>query len=186
MADYNDRIKQGWLHVNVIIEILGKPKEYIQQVLRTMLEKMKKEERFEVVKEVVAEPREHEGYFTSFVDLEIVIKDMNALQEFIFAYLPSSVEIVTPTELNLSLNDANILFNNMAARLHSYDEFTKKLKVANILMTKKLREFKPDISEKDFDFGEKKKDNVEDKTEKSKDSDETEEQKESEYSEEKK
>ena len=163
MADYRDKLKQGWLHVNVVIEILGKPMEYIQQILRTMLDKMKKETMFEIVKEKTAEPREHEGYFTTFVDLEIVIKDMNALQEFIFAYLPSSVEIVNPTELNMSLNDANTLFNNMAARLHTYDDFTKKLKVANILMTKKLREFKPDISEKDFDFGENKKENVEEK-----------------------
>ena len=65
--------------------------------------------------------------------------------------MPSSVEILTPTEINMSLNDANQLFNNMAARLHTYDDFTQKLKIANILMTKKLREFKPDISQKDFD-----------------------------------
>lgn len=163
MADHRERIKQGWLHVNVVIEMLGKPKEYIQQVMISLLEKMKKEERMEIVKQNVAEPREHEGYFTTFADIEMVIKDMNALQEFIFSYMPSSVEIITPTEINLSLNDANMLFNNMAARLHTYDDFTKKLKVANILMTKKLREFKPDISEKDFDFEEDKKEKVEEK-----------------------
>jgi len=152
MAEYKERIKQGWLHVNVVIEMLGKPKLYIQQVMTSLMEKMKKEERMEIIKQDVAEPREHEGYFTTFADVEMVIKDMNALQEFIFSYMPSSVEIIEPTEISLSLNDANMLFNNMAARLHSYDDFTKKLKVANILMTKKLREFKPDISEKDFDF----------------------------------
>lgn len=166
MADYDDKIKQGWLHVNVVIEILGKPKEYIQQIMRTMLQGMKKEKMFEIIKEEIAEPREHEGYFTSFVDLEIVIKDMGALQEFIFAYLPSSVEIVAPTELKMSLNDANLLFNNMAARLHTYDDFTKKLKVANIIMSKKLRELKPDISEKDFDFGESKKESSDKKEKK--------------------
>ena len=82
--------------------------------------------------------------------------------------MPSSVEILSPTELNMSLNDANMLFNNMAARLHSYDDFTKKLKIANILMSKKLREFKPDISEKDFDFDDPAAPKKEDKTEEKK------------------
>lgn len=154
MEDYKEKLKEGWIHVNVIIEILGKPKSYIEQVLKAVLEKMKKEEKMMIVKENVAEPREHKekGYYTSFVDLEIVIKDLASLQEFIFAYMPSSVEILSPSELNMSLNDLNMILNNMAARLHSYDEFTKKLKIANILMSKKLKQLKPDISEKDFNF----------------------------------
>ena len=152
--DYKEKLKEGWIHASVVIEILGKPKEYIEQVLKTVLEKMKKEEKMMIVKENVAEPREHtaEGYYTSFVDLEIVIKDLTSLQEFLFAYMPSSVEILSPSELNMSLNDLNMLLNNMAARLHSYDEFTKKLKMTNLLMGRKLKELKPDISPKDFEL----------------------------------
>ena len=150
---YKEKIKAGWIHCNVMIEILGKPKEYIDEILRELVKKMKLEKPIEIIKEKYSEPREHEEekYFTQFMELELVIQNMKALQEFIFAYMPSSIEIIGPTEIKMSLNDANYLMNDLSARLHSYDDITKKLKAANMIITQKLRQFIPNLSQKDFE-----------------------------------
>ena len=168
MESHREKIKKGWIHCHAIIEILGKPKEYIDEVLRALVEKIKREKPIEVIKEKFSEPKDHGSYFTSFVEIEMVLENMKILQEFIFSYMPSSVEIISPSELKINMNDANYLFNDLAGRLHGYDDITKQLKAANILLTSKLKQFIPNLSEKDFeDMVPETKDKTEEKKEKS-------------------
>ncbi len=169
--DYREKIKLGWMHCSVIIEVIGRPKEYLGEVLHAMVDKIKGEKAvIEVIKDKYVEPRERENgaYYTSFVELEFVIKDIKSLQEFVFGYLPSSIEIIGPEEMKFTKTEATAFFNDLGSRLHSYDDVTKNMRAMNMMLTKKLREFKPDISEKDFmediEKGAKKNEKTEDKT----------------------
>ena len=133
--------KKGWIHCVAIIEVLGKPADYINEVVRGVVDAIKKDaEHIEILKDTYAEPKPVKSLFSTFVEIEFLIKNMNVLESLIFSYMPSSIEILDPPEMKISLNDANLLFNDFSARLHEYDTQAKKLKMTNILIMERIKE----------------------------------------------
>ena len=120
IEDKMDKIKQkineGWIHCNFIIEMLGKPKEHLEKTLKEYIELLKKDKTIEIIKEDYVEPEEKDGLFTMFVELETLMKDTKRIVEFCFDYMPSSVEIIEPSNLNYSSNDFSDILNDLQAR----------------------------------------------------------------------
>ena len=56
-----ERLKQGWIHCAVVVEILGKPKEYISEVMEEVANAIGKAEGVELVNKKVHEPHEMKG-----------------------------------------------------------------------------------------------------------------------------
>ncbi|MBI2630085.1 hypothetical protein HYW76_03210 [Candidatus Pacearchaeota archaeon] len=113
----------------MILEILGKPADYVKTALGEIVEKMGKEERVNILSKTIAEPKPiegHEGVFTTFADIELET-DIEKLMILIFEYMPSHLEIVYPEKIEMTNADSNSFFNELARRLHQYDELTKTL-----------------------------------------------------------
>jgi len=156
-----DENRKDWIQCSIMIEVLGKPKEYVSQVLSEIVVALKKTETVQVLNEKQAEPKPQETLFSSFVEVEMLVKDVPTMISIIFNYMPSSIEIIKPTELKFNLNDANHLFNDMSARLHEYDNTTKKLKITNMILVNKLKELSDqlavsDLKKADAEMAEKK------------------------------
>ena len=133
---------KGWIHCRAIIEVLGRPKEYVDEVVREVVQSIKKgADHIEVLKDTYAEPKPIEKLFSTFVEIEFLIKDMLTLESLMFSYMPSSLEILEPAELKISMQDANLFFNDLSARLHEYDGQAKRFKINTILLTEKLKEY---------------------------------------------
>lgn len=145
--DAKEKIREGWIHLNAIIEVLGKPKEYVDEILHGIEDHMRKDKSMGVISANYAEPKEQETMFSAFVEMEMIVKDLNILQGFIFDYMPSSVEIISPTELRCSLYDANSLFNDLASKLHNYDANAKKINMINALLLERAKELEAKIAE---------------------------------------
>lgn len=141
--ELKDKIAKGWLHVNLIFEILGKPPEHLEKALTLVIEKLGKEKGVEIISSQTHKPKQvekTENVFTSFAEVESLINGFARLTEIIFDYMPSSIEITEPTSINFKIEDANAFVNDLAIRLHQYDLLSKKLKIERDILYKKFSE----------------------------------------------
>ena len=137
MTDINEKLDKGYVQTRAIIEILGKPKEHIENTLKGYVEKIGKNENIEILKKEYFESKEiknSDGMWSNFVEIEILTKNVATLIEFCFDYMPSSVEIIEPKELKLKEKDLSGLLNDLQARLHKVDMAVKQINNQNEFM----------------------------------------------------
>ncbi len=126
------------LRCKIIIEILGKPKEHVEKTIKDYVESIKKDSGFIVMGSDFADAQEKDGLWTTFVELDMVIKGLPKLIAFCFDYMPSSVEISKPEELIVQNSTVENLINDLQARLHTVDMVVKKQKNENDFLRQNL------------------------------------------------
>ena len=113
----------------MIIEMLGSPKEHLEKTIRAYIEKLKKET--EVVN-IHFEKLEQKGtMYSTFVELEIRFKNLAEMMNFCFDSMPSSVEVIEPSELKLPTLEVTNFLNDLQDRLHKVDMLLKYYKAEN-------------------------------------------------------
>jgi len=130
-AQIAERLDQGWLHAKVIVEVLGAPKEYVSKTLKQYTNKIKKEKGIEVLKLKISRPKETKKLFSTFADIEMLVKDASTLAFFCFDYMPSSIEVIDPTTFTYNAHDFSTFFNDLQARLHKLDMMVKNITAHN-------------------------------------------------------
>lgn len=143
MANIKEKLNQGWIHVNIIIEILGKPASHIEKVIEAAVEKLGTEKDVEILSREINPANKVENtneVFTVFAEVELLVKGLPKIVDIVFDYMPASVEIVNPTAMNFKLEDANALLNDIATRLHQYDALSKRFRLERDYLAKKLEE----------------------------------------------
>lgn len=138
MAEENEEKQK--VRSNVVLEILGKPKEHVDKALSMYLEKLKDDDnKTVVINEKIHEAKEQDdGFFSTFAELEIVSEDLPALVGFCFDYMPSSVEIVAPEEMKIKQRDITNVINDLQARLHTLDMLIKSTRTENDFLKKNM------------------------------------------------
>lgn len=118
-----DKIK-----VKAIVEVLGKPKEHVQQAVELVLKKIKEDNnKIELLKEDTADVKETEnGFFSTFSEIEIEAENPSALLNFCFDYMPSSVDILEPDDINFKNSILSSTLNDLQAKLHKMDMLLKQ------------------------------------------------------------
>ena len=134
-----EKINQGWIRCVVVIEVLGKPADYIDEVLKTAVGHLEKENYMHIIDKKFYEPKPVENLFSTFTEIEFIIKDFKALLDFIVSYMPSNIEIIEPSDITLSLQDANDFVNRVAVKIHQYDGLLKRVGIENKILIEKLR-----------------------------------------------
>ncbi|MBI4154464.1 hypothetical protein HY498_00045 [Candidatus Woesearchaeota archaeon] len=97
-----------------------------------ILENIRKTKGWEVVDETIAPAEQIEKLFSSFAEVEIKFESLAQIIGFCFDFMPSSIEILEPSELKTDNLSMNGLLNDLIARLHRYDMFLKNLHAENI------------------------------------------------------
>lgn len=123
-----------------VVEVLGKPKEHVDSTLKGYLKKLKENSRYEVIKEDLAELKQHEEseLWMAFAELEIKTSGVAEIIDFCFDYMPSLIEIIEPEELKLDSLTISSFLNDMQAKLHGVDMIAKQMKVENQLTNQGL------------------------------------------------
>src|SRR3989344_7490963 len=123
-----------------LIEVLGKPKEHVEESLKGYVQKIKEDDRYNVVSEELAaiEKREKEELWTTFAELEIKTERIDHIIDFCFDFMPSVLEILEPNELTLADTQLSTFFNDLQAKLHQVDMIAKQVKMENDLSKKNL------------------------------------------------
>lgn len=126
--------EKGHLTARTIIEILGKPQKHVEDTIRSVVETVRNRDGTELLKEHIAEPKQIEGLWSVFAELEVLFKSFEKLAAFCFDFMPSSVELLEPENFTLRNNDISTLLNDLLAGLHNLDMVTKNTRVqADIL-----------------------------------------------------
>ncbi|MBD3249518.1 hypothetical protein GF336_05715 [Candidatus Woesearchaeota archaeon] len=133
--DIKEKLEKGYLSARAIIEVAGKPKEHIEKAIKSYVEKIKNDPDIDILKSDFAEVTENEGMFSTFVEMDIVVKDMPRLISFCFNYMPSSIEISEPQEMKLNSAELSTIFSDLQAKLHEVDVIAKKLRNENTMLS---------------------------------------------------
>jgi hypothetical protein len=135
----------------MIFEIIGKPKEHVEETFKDFISKLSQQEGIEVTNKTVHEPKSFENkdkegkpvktdLFSSFAEVEMKTKDIVDLLSVIFRFMPSHIEIIYPEELTHSNLDFNMMLNNVIGRLHHYDSVAKAAIFQNQVLARKFEE----------------------------------------------
>jgi len=122
----------------MIIEIAGKPAEHIRKSLEEYVMGLNKVKDLKVHSIKVSDPKEIESsasgeskpkkgeeMFTCFAEVDFETENFSRLSEIMFDFMPSSVEVIEPSNFNLGTSEVTDLLNNISGRLHRYDEISK-------------------------------------------------------------
>jgi len=113
--ELREKIAEGYLHIRAIVEVVGKPKEYVKDTLSGHMDNIRKN--FTVLKEDIADPEENDELFSGFAETEILLKDLTELMFFATDFLPSSIEIIEPEEITMNNNELSGFFNDVSTKL---------------------------------------------------------------------
>ena len=129
---------------SAIIEVLGSPKEHVNETLNMLVKKLKEDTNFKLLKHEMfdAVAVENTPFWTGFVDIELEFKKFEQLTGFCFDYYPSSVEVIEPENLNIKNNELSILFNDLAARLHKTHQIVKEVHASNIVLADEIKKYR--------------------------------------------
>lgn len=141
--EIKSKIDKGWIRAHLIIEVLGKPADYLEEALSLAIDALDKSKKAEIIEKKINKAvlvKNAKDVFTAFAEVEILVQEVSKLIEIIFDYMPSSIEIVEPSNLALKLEDANALLNDLATRLHQYDALMKKSRIELSILAKRIKE----------------------------------------------
>jgi hypothetical protein len=129
-----EKVEKGYIYARIVIELLGAPKEHIEETFRLVLKRLKEEKGVEVLSGDVHEAKPQGKLFSTFAELDVLLRDFPALTKVCFDYLPSSVEIVEPQSFRQTALEVSNFVNDMVTYLHEVDMRLKDANAANILL----------------------------------------------------
>ncbi|MBM3199735.1 hypothetical protein FJZ53_02270 [Candidatus Woesearchaeota archaeon] len=125
------------IQAKIVIEILGTPKEHVEQTITKVIENLKSEEGVKLLRETTYQAEKIKDMWSTFSDLEIQVNDLTKLVSICFDYMPSSVEIIDPIEMELETVKITDLLNDLMARLHKTDMLLKNSLAENKILKQK-------------------------------------------------
>ena len=134
----------------IILEILGRPAEYIVKSMEDIASKIGTEKGVKIITKKVHEAKAVEkadNLFTTFSDIEIGAENIETLFRIIFTYNPSHIDIINPEQLVLKNTSLNLIANEIIRKLHQYDEVAKILSIERNILANKLRQANIPVSE---------------------------------------
>lgn len=134
--EIKEKIEDGYIHFSSIIEVLGKPKAHVEQTIKTYIKRIKENKNIKILKEDYSKAKKVEELFGIFVEIEALAKNIDEMVFFCFDYMPSSIEIIEPEEINYKKGDFSAFLNDLQARLHNVDMALKQYKARNNMLIK--------------------------------------------------
>ncbi len=120
------------IEARAIIDMLGTPKEHVEQILRDYIKKLKED--FTITNEEYAESVQKEKYYSTFVEIELEFEKMEDVLTFCFDAMPSSIEIMSPEKLSFDANVLTGFLNDLQAKVHQVDAIMKDVSAKQQLL----------------------------------------------------
>lgn len=127
----DEKQSNGHIRCRTIIEVLGKPKDYVEKAIKEYIEHIREDSDLVILNEDYSDIRDQGKLWSKFVELELVVKGTKKLIGFCFEYMPSSIEILKPEQFVMTNPELSNFLNDLQARLHNVDMVVKNLKTEN-------------------------------------------------------
>lgn len=126
-----------------ILDIIGKPAEYLVESLEKMAKKMDEEKGVSVVSKEIKQPallKDQKEFYSTFAEIELEIDEISILAGLVFKYMPAHLELLEPQMLAMTNNVFNDVLNELVRRLHGYDEISRVMQTEKQVLLKKIEE----------------------------------------------
>lgn len=148
------------IKAKIIIEMMGRPAEHLEQALKDLLKKLGEEKGVKIADKKVHKPKivdqkDKEGkpikfekgreVFSSFAEVELDLKDLFDLIRLIFSYMPSHIEIIRPSELRMPNFDLAAILTEITKKLHQYDAIAKNAIMQNQTLVGKIMQLEQQL-----------------------------------------
>lgn len=135
--DINEKLEKGYIRTRMIFEIVGKPKEHVEETLHKYIEEISKVN--DIIEYEFLDVEETEDkFFSAVAQVEFLLKDVNQMFHLSFQYMPSSIEILDPEIMTIKNFDLTSVANTLQGSLHSLDYNLKLEKQKNIVMSNNI------------------------------------------------
>ncbi len=119
---------KGFLKVRIFFEMLGKPKEHVEETLKKYIEKIKTDDNIKFIEEDYVEAEEKDdGLWSTFVEAVILVNGMDKLTWLCINFMPASIEIIEPEEKKYTNKQLTFWVNDVLSKLHEISLMTKTL-----------------------------------------------------------
>lgn len=129
------------IRATAIVQILGKPKEHIEKVVKDIADTIPEQgytvERTELMPVEPAEGEDEEGLYSGLFEVDLKLDDHEELFAFIQDYNPTSLEVSEPDEFTMRLPDYNGLVTSVVTIVQQYDQLLKEKIAENIAISKR-------------------------------------------------
>jgi len=135
----------------VIYEILGRPADHIKISLEQLLDHIGENKGITITNRKVHEPRVIEeekkkkmgitqDVYSTFAEVEFTIDGLELLFTLLVNTLPSTIEIIEPSELRVKNFDLGGMLSQLVIKLHRYDEVAKALQMEKVQLINLAKE----------------------------------------------
>lgn len=124
-----------------IVEVLGKPREHVETSLSDYINKLKEDNNYTIIREEFAEAKkqDQQELWAVFTELEIKTSSFEKIINFCFDYMPSVMEIISPSSFILEDEQISAFLNDLQAKLHQVDMIAKQVKLENNHLNQNMR-----------------------------------------------
>ena len=135
------------IRARVIIEVIGMPKEHVQETLNKLIGNIKEDPEYLIEKQEIFDPVElpENKLFSTFVEADLKFIHIEKLIGFCFDFTPSSVEVLEPISFVFDARFLNCMLNDVVTKLHRYTLLIRNLD-AEYAMLKRDIEAKKQLS----------------------------------------
>jgi hypothetical protein len=116
----------------LIVEVLGRPASYLPEALKTHVENINKVKNTQITNLKISDAKLIEGQqdaYSCFAEVEVETESMSSLMGLVFDFMPSSVEVLEPYDIEFNSQEASMFLSDLSGRLHKYDEIAKLAKM---------------------------------------------------------
>lgn len=138
-AEIKQKVHEGFIRANVLFEVIGSPKEHVENALKNYLENIKLTANVIVLKEDL-EPAEDlgNGLFSTFAEVDLMVKGLEKLTWLCFNYSPASIEIIDPPEFKFKEKELSNWLNDLLAKLHEIGALSKQVSAENKMIVQSM------------------------------------------------
>ena len=116
--DIEEKVENGWIHYNMVLEVQGNDKKHIKKALKLLVDKLGKEKGTITLKKKIAKAETlKENWFSVFADLELLSKGYDNLSKVCVQFSPSSLEILAPAEISVKAVELQTAMLDMAGMI---------------------------------------------------------------------
>lgn len=135
--------KEPAIHAMIVLDVIGRPPEHLIDSLEEVIKAIDAEKGVSVKNKDIKKPelmKDSKDFYTTFAEVEIEVEEMMHLIIVLFKYMPAHIEIMTPEIIAITNNSWNDILNELARRLHGYDEIARIMQMEKTMLENKISE----------------------------------------------
>lgn len=131
-SQIREYLSKGWIRSLVTFEVVGKPKEHVEQALTEYLDNIKSDQRIVFLKEDREKAIDHDdGMFSTFCEAELLVQNLETFTWLCINFSPASIEIIEPDDVIIKSREITNWLNDLLAKVHEIGTSYRSHKAAN-------------------------------------------------------